>query len=578
MEEKKLTGYPSIDKPWLKYYSEEAIKAPLPECTIYEYLWENNKDYPNDIALEYLGSKISYRDLFTHIDECEKALVALNVKQGDIVTVAMPSTPEALYMVYALNKMGAVANMIHPLAGEQELLHYLNEVNSEVAVIFEGTYTIIANSIQNTSVKKAVVVSAGDSLPLGIKQLYMLKNKLPKFAPDGLFMNWKQFISLGKGISITPVKKDINTTAVISHTGGTTGEPKGVMCSDKSINALIWQIGCNLPHGRQERYLVVLPPFINYSLVNAMLEPLSFGFCVILIPSYDPHRFDEYVKKYRPNHISSIPAYWEACLSNENLKTMDLSCLKYILYGGDAMNVKKEIEVNELFLSRGAQMPLRKGLGSTEMISAATITYDDCNMPGSVGAPLIRVNCKIVEPGTFDELPYNQEGEICFAGDTLMLGYYNNLEATDEIVKFHPDGQRWIHTGDLGKMTESGVLFVSGRIKRIIMTKGKDGVVTKMFPDRIEKAVLVHPAVGLCCVIGVEDEARIHYAKAIVVLNTGYTASEDITQDIIANCKNRLPEYMVPETIEYRTDLPRTGRGKVDYRALEKETERLETV
>ena len=172
MEEKKLTGYASIDKPWLKYYSEEAINAPLPECTIYEYLWINNKDYPNDIALEYLGSEISYGDLFAHIDECVRALTALNVKQGDIVTVAMPSTPEALYMVYALNKMGAVANMIHPLAGEQELLHYLNEVKSEVAVIFEGTYKIIADSINTTSVKKAVVVSAGDSLPFGIKQLY----------------------------------------------------------------------------------------------------------------------------------------------------------------------------------------------------------------------------------------------------------------------------------------------------------------------------------------------------------------------------------------------------------------------
>ncbi len=573
MEEKKLTGYASIDKPWLKYYPEEAINASLPECTIYEYLWINNKDYPNNIALEYLGSEISYGDLFAHIDECVRALTALNVKQGDIVTVAMPSTPEALYMVYALNKMGAVANMIHPLAGEQELLHYLNEVNSEVAVIFEGTYKIIADSINTTSVKKAVVVSAGDSLPFGIKQLYKMKNKLPKFAQDNQFMNWKQFVSLGRGVTVAPVKKDSNTVAVISHTGGTTGEPKGVMCSDRNINALIWQIGCNLPHGRQERYLVVLPPFINYSLVNAMLEPLSFGFRVILIPAYDPNKFDEYVKKYRPNHISSIPAYWEACLSNERLRKMDLSCLKYIFYGGDAMNVKKEAAVNELLAAGGVKMKLRKGLGSTEMVSAATVTYDDCNMPGSVGAPLVKVNCKIVEPGTFDELTYDQEGEICFAGDTLMLGYYNKPEATDEIIKIHPDGQRWIHTGDLGHITENGVLFITGRIKRIIMTKGKDGVVTKMFPDRIEKAVLEHPSVGLCCVIGVADEARIHYAKAVVVLNDGYSASKDMTQEIIAHCKNKLPEYMVPDTVEYRTDLPRTERGKVDYRALEKEAE-----
>ena len=573
MEEKKLTGYPSIDKPWLKYYSEEAINATLLECTIYEYLYENNKDYPNDIALEYMGAKITYGELFLHIGECEKSLTALQVKQGDIVTVALPSIPEALYMVYALNKMGAVANMIHPLAGEKEILHYLNEVSSEVAVIFEGTYKIVQNSIHTTTVKKAVVVSAGDSLPFGIKQLYLLKNKLPVFSADSMFMNWKQFIANGKSVTAVSVKKDSSAVAVISHTGGTTGEPKGVMCSDRNINALIWQIGCNLPHGRQERYLVVLPPFINYSLVNAMLEPLAFGFCVILIPAYDPNKFDEYIKKYRPNHISSIPAYWEACLSNEKLKHMDLSCLKYIFYGGDAMNVKKEAEVNELLANGGANIKLRKGLGSTEMVSAATVTYDDCNMPGSVGAPLVKINCKIVEPDTFDELTYNQEGEICFAGDTLMLGYYNKLDATDEIVKIHPDGQRWIHTGDLGYITENGVLFITGRIKRIIMTKGKDGVVTKMFPDRIEKAVLKHPAVGLCCVIGVADDARIHYAKAVVVLNSECKANDQLTKEIIQNCKDVLPEYMVPETVEYRTDLPRTERGKVDYRELEREAE-----
>ena len=496
-EEKKLTGYPSIDKPWLRYYSEEAINAPLPECTIYEYLWQNNKDYSADIALEYLGSKISYSKLFEKIDDCVKALTALNVNQGDIVTIALPSIPEALYLVYALNKIGAIANMIHPLAGEKEIIHYLNEVSSNVAIIFEGTYKIIEKSIQTSSVKKVVVVSAGDSMPFGMKQIYMFKNRIPNFSSGGVFMNWEQFITNGIKITAVPVRKDCGTVAIISHTGGTTGEPKGVMCSDRNINALIWQIGCNLPHGRQERYLVVLPPFINYSLVNAMLEPLAFGFRVILIPSFDPHKFDKYVKKYRPNHISSIPAYWEACLDNKKLRKMDLSCLKYIFYGGDAMNVKKEAEVNELLLSCGAQMKLRKGLGSTEMVSASTITYDDCNIPGSVGVPLPRVNCKVVEPGTFDELSYNTEGEICFSGDTLMIGYYNMPEATDEIIKVHSDGQRWIHTGDLGYFTENGVLFVSGRTKRIIMTKGNDGIVTKMFPDRIEKAVLSHPAVGL---------------------------------------------------------------------------------
>ena len=568
--EGEVTGYASIDKPWLKYYTEKAVQMPAPSCTIFEYLWENNKDHPKEIAIEYLGTKRSFEELFREIDDCANALSALNVQPGDIVTVALPSVPEALYLVYALNKIGAVANMIHPLAGEKEIVNYLNEVKSKVAVFFDETYRIIKGSLHTTTVKKAVIVSAADSMPFGLKQLYLLKNKVPNLSDIDMLINWKQFIHNGKNTIAKTVKRNIMDVAIISHTGGTTGEPKGVMCSDRNINAYICQIGFSLPHDRQERYLIVLPPFINYSLTNMMLA-LTFGFRVILIPSYDATKFDEYVKKYRPTFVGSIPAYWEACLSNEKLKRMDLSCLRYIMYGGDAMNVKKEAEVNELFLSRGARNPLGKGLGATEVVAGATITTQETNVIGSVGAPMVHVNCKIVDPETQIECSYHQEGEICFSGETLMIGYYNRPDATNEIIKTHADGRRWIHTGDLGYMNEDGVLFVSGRIKRIIMTRGNDGNVTKMFPDRIEKAVLRHPAIGLCCVIGVADERRINYARAYVVLNSGYGETKQLTEEILYNCREVLPEYMVPDEIVYRAELSRTERGKVDYRALEKE-------
>ena len=572
-EEKELTGYPSIDKPWLKYYSEEAINAPLPECTIYEYLMENNRDHPEDIAILYLGRKIRYGELLRQIDRTAAAFAALGVKPGEIVTVTLPSIPEALYVVYALNKIGAVSNMIHPLAGEQEILNYLNEVQSEVAVLFDGTYNIIKDSIGQTKVKQAVVVTAGESLPFGIKQLYAMKNPAPRFAPGSVFLNWKAFLAAGANTAAPSVQKDPHTMALISHTGGTTGEPKGVMCSDYNINALIWQIGCNLPHTRQERYLVVLPPFINYSLVNAMLEPLAFGFQVVLIPDYKPNKFDTYIKKYHPNHISSIPTYWEALLNIEKLKRMDLSCLNHIYYGGEAMRQSAEKAVNELLLSRGARNILCKGLGSTEMVSAATVTYEDCNISGSVGIPLVKTNCKIVDSETSEEKTEGKKGEICFSGPTLMLGYYNKPEATDEIVRIHEDGQRWLHTGDIGYIDENGVIYVTGRIKRILATKGKDGVATKLFPDRIEKAIYQHPAVELCCVVGIPDEERINYPKAFVVTKADVIKDDALTNELLRLCRDTLPGYMVPEEIEYRSDLPRTPRGKIDYRALQEMSE-----
>ena len=568
-EEKKLTGFPSIDKPWLKYYSEEAINAPLPECTIYEYLMENNRDYPEDVAIQYLGRKIKYGELFRQIDRTAAAFSALGVKPGEIVTVALPSIPEALYVVYALNKIGAVSNMIHPLAGEQEILNYLNEVQSEVAVLFDGTYNIIKDSIGKTEVKRAVVVTAGESLPFGIKQLYAMKNPAPRFAPGSVFLNWKAFLAAGANTAAPSVQKDPHTMALISHTGGTTGEPKGVMCSDNNVNALIWQVGQILASRRQERMLVVLPPFVNYSLVNGVFEPFSLGHQVILIPNYVPEQFAGYVKKYRPNHINSIPAYLEALLKTEDAKSVDFSCFRHVYYGGETMAAETEQALNALILSRGAENKLGKGLGSTEMVSSATLTVPNCNLPGSVGIPFVKVNCKIVEPDTTEELTYGQIGEICFTGPTLMMGYYNNPEATDAIVKYHTDGQRWLHTGDLGYLDENGVLFVTGRIKRILMTKGKDGNITKIFPDRIEKAIYQHPAVELCCVVGIPDEERINYPKAFVVTKAGVIKDNALTNELLRLCQDKLPGYMVPDEIEYRDDLPRTPRGKIDYRALE---------
>ncbi len=570
--QRPLTGFPSIDKPWLKYYSDEAINAPLPECTVYEYLWENNKDHQSDIALVYYGRNITYRTLFRNIDICAKSLLALGVKENEIVTIALPSIPEALYLVYALNKIGAVANMIHPLAGEQELVNYLNEVKSRFAFIFDGTYKIIKDHLSETSLEKAVVITAGSSLPSLIKHLYFLKNRPPKLENDSL-MTWMQFMLMGSSTELRAVKKDAHTLALISHTGGTTGEPKGVMCSDHNINALVWQVGAALPHGRQERMLVVLPPFINYSLVNGMFEPLSFGHRVILIPNYKPEKLVEYVDKYKPNHINTIPQYMEALLTIPSIEKADLSSLRHVYYGGEAMHEETESKINALLLSCGAKYRMGKGLGSTETVSSASFTLPNNNVAGSVGSPFPRVNCSICDPADNRELGYNSVGEICFSGPTVMIGYYEKPKATAEIIKTHTDGLCWLHTGDLGYMDENGVLFVTGRIKRIIMTKGRDKQVTKLFPDRIEKELNAHPAVQLSCVIGVPDPERINYPKAVIELEPGFEPSKKLKDDIRAFCVGRLPEYQIPDEIEFVDALPRTDRGKVDYRALEKRAE-----
>lgn len=570
---KETTGFPSIDRPWLKYYSEKSKNTPLPICSIYEYLIENNKDYPSDVAIIYLGRNITYRELFENIDKTAAAFIKAGVKEKDIVTVALPSIPEALYCIYALNKIGAIANLIHPLAGKDETLNYINEVQSKIVVIFDGAYSIVSSSIGSTSAEHVIVASPADSLPRPLKIAYRMKVKKPKL--DGnLFWDWKTFVHLGSDIKVKAVKKNCHEMAIISHTGGTTGEPKGCMLSDYNTNSVISQISSDLIYDRQEINMAVLPPFVNYSLVDGMLAPLAFGFKLVLIPDYKPDKFDVYIKKYSPNHLmASIPAYYEPLLNNEKLAKMDLSCLGHIYYGGEKMNADTEKKINDFLLSRGAKYPLAKGLGSTEMTSAVTVTYEEINLPDSSGIPLVRNICKIIDPDTLEEQKYNEVGEICMAGPSLMIGYYKKEKETNSIIKVHADGIRWLHTGDLGYINEDGAVFVTGRIKRIVMTRGNDGNPTKMFPDRIENVIYSHKDVDLCCVIGIADKERINYPRAYVVIK-GKADKETVKQEILNICKQKLPFYMIPEEIVFVADLPRTSRGKIDYRTLEEQVEK----
>ena len=566
---REITGFPSIDKPWLHYYSSEAINATLPECTVYEYLLNKNSNHLDDIAIIYFNRKITYRELFQNIDQATAAFSAIGVRSGDIVTVALPSIPEALYSFYALNRIGAVANMIHPLAGEKEICSYLNEVNSQVLVMYTGTYAIVKDSLDNTSIKNAIVVSPADSLSPGIRLLYHFKTKEPKLKDEAKFIWYNNFIKRGKNHICETVKRSCYDVSVISHTGGTTGEPKGVMLSDYNFNSEVTQIVTTIHYERQESFLAVLPPFINYSFVHSMVGAVNSGLITVLIPKYEPLKLAEYIKKYHVKHINSIPVYCEALLRIRDIGKYRFPDFGYLFYGGEAMARETEEEINVVLANCGIKHKLQKGLGMTELTGAATKTTDAVNELGSVGIPLPKMNCKIVSVGSEVELKYGEEGEVCITGPTLMLGYYKKEKQTNEIIKVHKDGLRWLHTGDLGFINEHGVLFLTGRIKRIIMTKGSDGNVTKMFPDRIEKVLSEHPAVDLCCVIGVADEERINYPKAFIVLNNGYTVNQDLTKEICSFCLNKLPGYMIPETIEYLTEMPRTSRGKIDFRALE---------
>ena len=538
---------------------------------MFDLIYENNKDSPNELAWTYMDIQVTFAEMWDHIEEVVKSLNALGVREGEIITIAMPNTPEFVYLAYAINRVGAVMNIIHPLPGKEELLGYLEEAQSRYFFMFDGTYAIIKDSLKETPVKKAIVVSPAYSLAPIKRTLYKLA-KFPKL-DKSMCIDWGTFLKNGKNASAHTVKKDPQKMAVISHTGGTTGEPKGVMLTDYAMNSVAYQVWqtFDLADRRQLSILVVLPPFVNYSFVNGIHEGLTMGDTLALLPEFKPEDFAEYYKQYKPNVINSIPQYCLAMLNDPKLKEMDLSELKYVVAGGEAMDATAEAELNAFLKDHGADMQVTKGYGCTEFTSVVTFTYPEVNFLHSVGIPFPFVNVKIVDPDTNEELPCGERGELCVTGPGLMLGYYNNPEATDNIVKVHADGQRWLHMGDLGFVDEDGIVYITGRIKRIIMTKGDDGNVTKMFPDRIENVVNKCEDVNASCVIGVKDDERIHYPKAYIELKDVTMDKDLVRENILEICRKKLPNYQVPVEIEFMSELPlpRTERGKIDYKALD---------
>ncbi len=567
----------TIKKPWLKYYTEEAITSPLPENTIYGYLYQNNRRNQNRVALNYFDRKITYQQLFYEIDKVTLALLVSGVKKGDIVTIAMPTTPEAIYLFYALNRIGAVSNMVDPRSSKAELEHYANEVGSKLLFTIDKAAPKFKDVIANTTVKEVVTISPADSLPLGLKLGYKAKNFFEstreerKEQKNKEFTNWQLFYERRyqyKGVLMHETTYEKNKPAVIVHTGGTTGEPKGVMLSDDNVNIAAFDcIQAGYDFKTEHNWLNIMPPFIAYGIGNGLHLPLICGMELILIPEFDPKEFDKLMNKYHPNHMTGVPSHYYSLISSKKMKKSDLSYVIAPTVGGDAMNLELERQVNKFLSDHNCSYKIVKGYGMTEVNAAvAACVSNECNKIGSVGIPFPHSIIGIFDPITMEELDYGEIGEVCIQTPNRMLGYYNNPEEEKEVVRQHKDGSTWVHSGDLGYMNEDGLIFIEGRMKNMIVRH--DGF--NLYPKRIENTILKHPAVKTCMVVGIDDLSHIQgkLPKAYVTLKENCLIP-NIEGELKILCEKLLPEYSQPAEIEVRDSLPLTKLGKQDYHALE---------
>lgn len=570
MNEKKLTGFASVDKPWMKYYPPGCDEIPMPRYTIYDMLLAGNKEHMDGVALNYYGNRSTFGELFERIDATAGAFAALGIKKGDVVIICTVNTPEVVYALYALNRLGAVANMVDPRTNVDGIREYILETDSRLVMTIDLAYPAIAKAIVGTDVNKVIVVSPADSLPPVTKVLYRMKNKAIKTGPEAI--SWKEFSALGHGVTPEFVPYEKNACCLMAHTGGTTGFPKAVMLSNDNMNAVTHSYQfLDLPLERGMKYFNDLPPFIVYGLSVSLHTALCFGQELILYPVFDSKGFPKVFAKYKPNHFCALPDHLKYLSTDKRIDKMDLSFMKVIGIGGDSLDTNLERSVNEFLKNHNCHHQILKGYGMTELGATAVSTNDTVNAIGSVGIPMPVNLLKIVDPDTLEELPIGQSGEIWIGGPTVMLGYCGKPEATAEIISTDENGVRWIRTGDLGRLTEDGLLFHQGRIRRIYMT-AFDGQPAKIFPMVVEDAIRRTSEATFCSVVGRKRRGSDYYeAVAFVVKKDPAADDSQLIEVFNKQCSSMVPSYMVPAEYCFVSELPLTPIGKVDFIALEKE-------
>lgn len=561
----EMTGYPSIDRLWLKYYSEEAKEAKIPECTIYDYLWESNREHLENVALNYFGYKIPYRKMFEEINKVAQAFANLGIKEGDTIIIAAVTIPEVIYVFYALNQLGAISNMVDPRTSERGIQKYILESKARYILTLDVLAEKIQGAISDTSIEKIITVSATNSF-VGVRGIIFgmvntksnnVKNVLP----------WKKFInSRNKGVDKPSYRK--NKCCVIVHTGGTTGSPKGVMLTDDNLNAMV--INAKASEGDYEignKFLNIMPPFIAYGLVNGIHMILSCGMENILIPQFNPDKFDKLLIKYHPTHILGVPTHYAKLFESKRLKNKDLSFLKIVGVGGDSLSVEMEKRIEEYLHMHGANITVATGYGMTEVSAAACGFHKNAYKVGSVGIPFLNTIIRITNIETLEEQSYNEQGEIWISSPTAMLGYDNNEEETKRVVYTDANGVKWIRSGDIGHMDEQGFLYIDGRIKRIIIRH--DGF--KVFPTQIENVIATCPEVKTCCAIGRADKDHSQGKLPVVYITLSREKKDKmkLKEELNSLCKQMLPEYMQPIDFVFIDKMPLTANGKVDFHELE---------
>ncbi|MDD2534516.1 MAG: AMP-binding protein [Eubacteriales bacterium] len=573
-----------IDTPWMKHY-DPWFQPTLdyPDTTLFEQFADAAKQFPDYPALTFFGHSQSYHDVLLQVEQAATALSVIGFKPGQVATICLPNVPQAVIFFYAVNRLGGICNMVHPLSPPEELRHYLKTAQSDILIILDAMLTKHVELLAAHPLRKTIVCSIMDYLHFPINLgFYLTKGRKIKPIPHAeVYVRWPDFMQLGQVDSTDVFTVSGNYTrqilpddcAVYLHSGGTTGEPKTIMLSSKNFNILAYQGPQVIGSPRDEKYdpkglsmVMILPLFHGFGLCMGMHTMLTNGMRCILVPLFSADVLADIIVKEKPTFIAAVPTLFEGILQNKKLKNADLSCLKAVFCGGDTLTSDLKQRFDDFIKARAASCFLREGYGLTETVTVCAVNPQLNSRPDTVGLPLADVLMKVINPETQETVPNGQHGEFCIHAPTRMIGYLNDPEATAQTIRIHADGRDWVHTGDFGFMDDDGYFHFRQRMKRILKVSG-----IPVFPSQVEDVISSVPGVRLACAIGVPHPYKMQVVKAFVVAEDPKANRDELKNQIISRCETALIAYAIPKEIEFRDDLPRTKVGKIDFIELERQ-------
>ncbi len=535
--------------------------------SMYDAIYESSYKWPHNVALEYFDTQITFKELIKKTNKVAAALKAIGAEKGERITICMPNTPESVYCFYAVNEIGAVANMIHPLSSEKEIEDYLNQAESRIILCIDISYPKVEAIIKNTSVEQVIVVSATRSMDLLVRILYKLtKGRKNHIKKSQHVMTWDKFLSKADQFIGNPhARVESTDTAVIMYSGGTTGKPKGIMLSNLNFNAQALGAKYLVPEffKPNNSFMAFLPNFHAFGLGCCIHMPLYFGARSFLIPQFNPKKFKSYIMKYKVNVLVGVPSVFDF-LTKIKFKKKDLKHVKFAVSGGDMISMANKERINEFLSAHGSNAILENGYGLTEASGGFIFSPRSvAEGPDVIGYPIPDNDVIVMDLKTKKAAKTGEDGEILVRGLAVMKGYLNKPKETEEAF-VTVSGKKYLRTGDIGYVDEDGVFHFRSRLKRMIISNGYN-----IYPANIEDVTLKCKLINSCAVVGREDKLRGEKVVVFAVLEE--KASERIARKELNQIyKKYLAKYEIPREIRFIPELPKTKLAKIDFKALEK--------